>query len=162
MENGKRFTEIKKGFRRTQYIPRAGKIRLGIKKISQKSGKEFPFETDYFICPPEVIAVYGEKPRLLDIMFASDDPAVTIPFCYKRYGSNQKIQCKGDGESAIYFDIEKKEMIERKCPCEALKQKKCAKRGHLMVLLPRVSLGSAYQIDTGSGSNINRVLDAMD
>ena len=160
-ENGSRFTEIV-GFKRMQYLPRLGKIRLGIKKVSAKSGKEYPTEVDYFVCPPEVQKVYGDKPKQIDIMFPSEDFGQVIPYCYKKYGSNQKLQCKGNGEIAIYFDVETKAQIQKKCPCEFLEQKKCAKRGHLMVILPRVSLGGVYQIDTGSGANINRVLDAME
>ena len=55
------FTKIK-GLSDKRRLPRLGKIRLGVKAISQKSGKEYPKETDYFVCPPEVQAVYGEKP----------------------------------------------------------------------------------------------------
>jgi hypothetical protein len=154
------YKEIK-GFKRYAYLPRLGKIRLGIKQVSKKTGNEYPTEVDYFVCPPEVQKIYGEKPKILDIMFPSEDPTVVIPFCYKSYGSNQKIKCRGDGESAIFFDLESKEMKERICPCEALEQKKCDKRGHLMVILPRISLAGVYQIDTGSGVNINRILDTM-
>ena len=154
------FTEIK-GFKRTQYLPRLGKIRLGIKQISKKSGKEFPKEVDYFVCPPEVQKIYGEKPKMLDVMFASEDTKINIPFCYKKYGKNQRLNCKGNGETAIFFDIEKNEMAERACPCDALKEKACLQRGHLLVILPKVSLGGVYQIDTGSTANINKVLDAI-
>jgi len=154
----KRFTSIA-GFRRTQFLPRLGKIRLGI-KVKTAKGTEYPKETDYFVCPPEVIAVYGEKPTSLDILLPSEDPNIVVPYCYKKYGSNQKLHCKGNGEIAIGQN-EKGEMVEKKCPCEDLKNKKCSQRGHLMVIIPRVSLGGVYQIDTGSTSNINKVMDAM-
>lgn len=156
----KKFTEIK-DFKRVAYLPRLGKVRLGIKKISARTGKEYPAEVDYFVVPPEVAKVYGEKPKKLDIMFPSEDQAEVMPFCYKSYGANQRLKCKGDGEMAIWFNPESKEMEERKCPCEALEKGECSKRGHLMVILPKVSLGGVYQIDSGSGININRVLDAM-
>jgi len=176
----KQFTQIK-DFKRVQYLPRLGKIRLGVKAVSKKTGKEYPKEVDYFVCPPEVryyetkerdpdgqftgqiikVPIYGDKPKLLDIMFPSDDPAQVIPYCYKSYGANNRLKCKGDGETAIWFNPETKEMEERKCPCEALEKRECDKRGHLMVILPKVSLGGVYQIDTGSGVNINRILDAI-
>lgn len=161
------------------YLPRLGKIRLGIKCVSKKTGKEYPKEVEYFVCPPEVQKVYGERPVVLDVMFPSENQADVIPYCYKSYGSNQKLKCKGDGETATWFNPETKEMEEKKCPCEELESRieekklegklvkvkvgpSCAKRGHLMVILPKISLGGVYQIDTGSGVNINRILDAID
>ncbi|MEW6482870.1 MAG: hypothetical protein AB1397_07770 [bacterium] len=162
--NGKTFTEIK-GWRETRYLPRLGKIRLGIKGISRRTGREYPIEIDYFYCPPEVKAIHGEQPKILDIMFPSDDPTIIIPFCYKMYGANNRLKCKGNGEEALYWDTETRELKEKKCPCEYLGSKdprnSCDKRGHLMVILPLVSLGGVYQIDTGSGANINRILDAI-
>jgi len=156
-----KFTSIK-DFKRVAYLPRLGKIRLGVKVVSKNTGKQYPKEVDYFVVPPEVAKVYGDKPKVLDVMFPSEDPAQVIPYCYKRYGSNNRLMCKGDGETAIWFNPETNQMEERKCPCEALEEGKCDKRGHLMVILPRVSFGGVYQIDTGSGMNINRVLDAME
>lgn len=158
--NQQKFTAIK-DFKRVAYLPRLGKVRLGVKAVSQRTGKEFPKEVDYFVCPPEVKAVYGEKPKILDVMFPSENQAEVIPFSYKCYGSNQRLKCKGDGETAIWFNPETKEMEEKKCPCEALEKNECGKRGHLMVILPKVSLGGVYQIDTGSGTNINRILDVI-
>ncbi len=157
----KRPTEIK-DFKRMPYLPRLGKIRLGVKAKSAKSGKEYPKEVDYFVCPPEVQKVYGEKPTLIDVMFPSEQQADCIPYCYKSYSSTQRLKCKGNGETATFFNQETKEMEERTCPCEALDNGNCSKRGHLMIILPKVSLGGVYQVDTGSGVNINRVLDAMD
>lgn len=161
-----KFTEIK-GFKRMPYLPRLGKIRLGIKVISERTKKEYPKEVEYFVCPPEVQKVYGETPKLLDIMFPSESQSEVIPFSYKCYGSNQKLKCKGDGEVAVWFNLETKGMEGKVCPCDALDRKEagkdsCGKRGHLMVILPKVSLGGVYQVDTGSGANINRVLDAME
>ena len=43
---------------RQEMLPRIGKIRLGIKK-KHSNGREYPAATDYFVCPPEVQAVYG-------------------------------------------------------------------------------------------------------
>ena len=62
MEKRKRPTTIE-GLSDRFRLPRMGKIRLGIKKKSEKSGKEYPSAVDYFVCPPEVIAVYGDNPR---------------------------------------------------------------------------------------------------
>lgn len=179
------------GFKRMVYLNRIGKIRLGIKVKSLRTGKEHPKEVDYFVCPDEVkyrmeqkrtpgvlytgewvkVPIYGETPKLLDIMFPSEDQAEVIPYCYKLYGSNQMLKCKGDGKAGVWFNPETKQMEERKCPCPELEWRKvdgvskgpsCGIRGHLRVILPKVSLGGVYQIDTGSVANINRILNAMD
>ena len=44
-------------------MPRLGKIRLGVKKTSDKTGAEYPSAVDYFVCPDEVKSVYGEQPK---------------------------------------------------------------------------------------------------
>lgn len=159
MEN--KFTEIK-GFRRQVFLPRQGKIRLGKRLISKKTGKEYSSETDYFVCPPEVEKVYGKQPKTIDIMFPSENQAEVIPYCYKQYGSNNKLKCKGNGENALRFNFETKSMEEISCPCSFLEKRECQKKGHLMVLVYKVSLGGVYQIDTGSTANINRILDAIE
>ena len=64
------------GLSETRRITRLGKIHLGIKRISEKTGKEYPSATDYFVCPPEITEVYGEKPVKLDIMFPLEDEEV--------------------------------------------------------------------------------------
>lgn len=163
-------TEIK-GFKRIVNLPRLGKIRLGIKVKSLRTSREYPKEVEYFVCPPEVQYHYGEKPKLLDIMFPSEDQAVVMPYCYKSYGSNQMLKCKGDGQVGVWYNPKTNQMEERKCPCPELewreeegvkKAPSCGIRGHLMVILPKVSLGGVYQIDTGSVVNIKRILNAMD
>ena len=62
-----------KGVSDIRRLPRLGKIRLGIKETSSKTGNEYPKSVDYFVCPLEVQAVYGEKPRMLDIVFPAED-----------------------------------------------------------------------------------------
>jgi len=54
-----KFTRIK-GLSSIRRLPRLGKIRLGIKKVTAK-GKEYPSETDYFVCPAEVCRVLRTK-----------------------------------------------------------------------------------------------------
>jgi hypothetical protein len=160
MTNGN-FTRIK-GISDKRRLPRLGKIRLGIKKVSKKTGKEYPAEAPHFVCPPEVKRVYGEKPTELDIVFPVENPEVFFPQSYKAYGSDQRLKCKGDGETAIRLNPETGELEERDCPCEWLEENKCSLRGHLMVLLPRVSMGGVYQIDTGSYNNIVNINSYID
>ena len=73
-----------KDFKGKSRIPRLGKIRLGIKVPGTKS--EYPKATDYFVCPEEVKAVYGEKPKRLNIAFHSEELEEVFPQYYKLYG----------------------------------------------------------------------------
>ena len=164
----RRFTQIK-GLSENRRLPRMGKIRLGI-RIKKKAADgrckhekdatcnfcTYPKETDYFVVPPEVAKVYGEKPTELDIMLPVNDLNVIFPQAYEMYGSGRGLFCSGDGETAIRLNTETKSFDERKCPCEYLEQKKCSQRAHLLAILPKVSPGGVYQFDTGS---INSIID---
>lgn len=131
-------------------LPRIGKIRKGIMVGSGKS--KHPKEVEYFVCPPEVQAVYGEKPTELDVMLPLDDPTVVFPQAYKLYGGNQRLKCKGDGETATSWSEDGS--VEISCPCEQLEEGQCSQRANLMVILPKVSMGGCYQIDTGGINDI--------
>lgn len=134
-------------------MPRLGKIRLGIKAVSPKTGKEYPKEVDYFVVPPEVEKVYGPQPKELDIMFPVEDPSVIAPQAYEYYGSAKGLKCTGDGEYAIELNETTGVMERRECPCDKL-DKGCTKRMHLRVVLPKVNIGGIYQIDTSSWNSI--------
>ncbi len=153
-----RFTRIKDISERRR-LPRLGKIKLGVKIASDRSRVEYPRETDYFVVPPEVAKVYGERPRALDVMLPINDPEVVFPQAYKWYGSNRGLKCVGDGEVALRLDSNA--MCEVACPCELL-DKECQKVGHLMVILPRVNMGGVYQIDVGSYHSIVDVNSGLD
>ena len=86
-----KFTRIS-GLSSIRRLPRLGKIRLGIKKVSTKTGKEYPFETDHFICPAEIKKVIGNEPKELKISFPINDPEVIFPQCYKWYGSGKGLK----------------------------------------------------------------------
>lgn len=133
-------------------LPRLGKIRLGIKKVSPK-GVEYPSETDYFVVPPEVVKVYGEKPKELDIMIPVEDSNISIPQAYEMYGSGKGLKCVGDGETAFRLDDKSHEMNEIDCPCEHFGHA-CKQRAHLRFILPKVNVGGVYQIDTSSYNSI--------
>ena len=167
------FTTIK-GVSEHRRLPRLGKIRLGIKvalagKIPANCDCKGagcykctrPKETDYFVCPPEVVKVYGPQPKKLDVMFLVNDPEVIFPQAYKHYGSGKGLKCTGNGEKAIYAN-EAGEMIEKECPCPLLDQKKCNRRAALLVSLPKVNLGGIYQIDIGSWNSIVDINSGID
>jgi len=156
------FTKIKNDPSRTVLrLPRLGKIRLGIKKLSAKSGKEYPVETDYFVVPKEVQALYGPEPKQLPVMIPTENEDMFLRQYYAVYGGNQKLLCQGDGETAerrMMKTVGKEQVaagIEKMaCPgpdeCDFAKEKGCKARTDLMVILPEVSMGGCFQLSTGS------------
>lgn len=161
-----KFTKIK-GVSDKRRLPRLGKIRLGIKVVSTKTGKEYPKETSYFVCPPEVQEAYKKefpdgKITSLDIMFPVNDPEVVFPQAYKFYGQTRGLKCIGNGEVANRFSEDGTGITEVECPCEFLEQKKCQRRAHLLVMLPKISLGGVYQIDVGSIHSIIDINSGID
>lgn len=151
-----------KGLSDRRRMPLLGKIRLGIKKKSQKTGNEYPAETDYFVCPPEVQKVFGEQPKSLKIMFPLDDIDAIFPTAYTFYGQSRGVKCKGDGETAWCVNEQTKEMEERRCPCELLDAGKCKQVGRLLFMIPSVSVGGVYQITTSSYNSIVDVQSGLD
>jgi len=153
-----------KGVSEIRRLPRLGKIRLGEKALA-KSGKEYPKAVDYFVCPPEVQAVYGEKPRVLDIMFPVEDTNIFFPQWYKRYGASTGLVCKGDGETAIQVDTETGEMQEIECcpdECEWYAKKHCRRLANLQFLLPKVTGLGVWQVDTTSFYSIVNLNSAIE
>lgn len=159
MDTPPRFTRLKGAVANVTdklHLKRLGKIRLGVKLQSKTSGREYPAETDYFVCPPEVQAVYGEKPTVLEGLFLSNDPEQIYIEKLALYGRNAGLHCHGNGEVAMRRD-DQGNWMERSCPCEFLKsaenpQGECRPQAHLMVMLPKVEGGlwGYYQITTGS------------
>jgi len=163
-------------------LPRRGKIRLGEKRVSKKTGKEYPVSLDYFVVPPEVAEVYGEKPRKLDIMIPLENRDAFFPQNYKMYGKSKGLICRGDGETATRIDVQSTVQLKDqdtgkavKYPtpeltvidcagknCEYFKEGKeieghmyrCNTIGNLQVILPKIKGLGVYQIDTSSYNSI--------
>ena len=171
-----------KGISDIRRPPRLGRIRLGIKAISIKTGGEYPKAVDYFVCPPEVQAVYGEKPTELRIAFPVEDEAKFAPQSYSCYSATRGLICRGDGEKALRL-IEKKtgalvhrDSVETEmrpwrchpvqmdaedsqdlCPeftGEGYKAPQCRRLMQLQFFLPDVEGLGVWQLDTGSFHNI--------
>ena len=154
------FTRIKDVSDRRR-LPRLGKIRLGKKAISKKTGKEYPTETPYFVVPDEVAAIYGDEPTEIDVMLPVNDPEVVFPQNYCWYGQSRGAKCIGNGERAMRANDDGT-FEEVDCPCSLLDEKKCQRRAHLMVLIPKVNLGGIYQIDLGSYHSIVDINSGLD
>jgi hypothetical protein len=157
-----------------RYMPRLGKIHLGIKKTKNpQDTKGYPVQTDYFVCPDEVKAKYGPEPRELTVMFLSNDLDVVMPHFYKLYGASTVAPvCKGDGKTALRLDLKTGTRIEFECPgpreCKfnryvdkngEVKPKGCAPTLNLMVNLPDIPGLGTYQIDTKSWNGLRELLD---
>ena len=156
-----RITRIK-GLSEKRRLPRLGKIRLGIKKKSSKTGAEYPAEVPFFVVTDEVKKVYGEQPTEIDVMLPLDDIDTVFPVSYKFYGSGKGLKCNGDGEIAYCADEKSKEIIEKKCPCNLLEDGKCKQSGTLSVMLQKINVGGVYQITTSSFNSIIDLASGID
>jgi len=149
-----------------------GKVRLGIKTKNQK-GTEYPKAVDYFVCPPEVQAIYGEKPKALDIIF----PVELWPEqWYKAYSASRGLICKGDGKKAVALidpatgkfatkDSPSAEMSEAVCDpeaCPLYEKKQCHRIMNLQFIIPKVKALGVWQLDTGSVNSIININSSLD
>lgn len=159
-------------------LPRAGKIRLGVKKKAQ-SGSEYPAEVSYFVANEEDFAsranfekfreVYGDRPDELDIFFPVEDMRVFFPQAFKKYGARGLV-CKGNGVDFTRWH-EDGTIEEGECPCPEEcpfaynaqnKRVECKRVGNLIFLLPRVTWAGTFQIDTSSFNSIVDINSAID
>lgn len=136
-------------------LKRLGKIRLGIKKKSAQSGKEYPSETPWFVVTPEVAEKYGENPTVLEgAMFSSNNPEEVYSEKLALYGKGTGLKCHGNGIEAMRR-TEKGDWEPCKCPCPNLKTDEnpngnCKAKADLMIMLPKVSMWGNWQITTHS------------
>jgi len=147
-------------------LPIGGKIRLGIKTVNEK-GIEHPLELSYFVCPKEVKAVFGDEPTELTVFFPRANREEIFPQAYEKYGSNNALLCKGDGEvskTAQRLNLENGRWEDVVCPCEHYrvwdpKTKKggCSKVGHLYFMIPEVSIGTFYECSTHGTVSISEL-----
>lgn len=154
MNERMKFTRIKGDYSQVRRLPRLGKIRLGL-KVRNQAGKEYPTETEHFVCPPEVTAVYGEEPTELEVMLPSDNPEDVFVQKYAMYGAGSGLKCHGNGEQAERYNEQTKSWDVIPCTCPNLKSDEnprgaCTPQSHLMVMLPKVAMGGCYQITTRS------------
>jgi hypothetical protein len=164
-----RFSEIKDVTNKVK-LPIGGRIKLGIIKISPRTGEEYPFETEFFVCPPEVRKIFGDEPTEITVFFPIADRKKVFQQSYERYGKNKALQCWGDGITAQKLNLEDGSWEDRKCPCEHLrkgdgtdaKEKRgCSKRGHLRFMIPSVSIGTFYELIVGGTVSFQEINSAL-
>ena len=151
-------------------LPIGGKIRLGVRVVNEK-GVTHPVELPYFVCPPEVKAVFGDEPTELTVFFPSANREEVFPQAYEKYGSNNALLCKGDGEvskTAQRLNLENGRWEDRECPCEHFKKWDpktktggCDKVGHLYFMIPEVSIGTFFECSTHGTVSISELNSAF-
>jgi len=163
------------GLSEQRRLPRLGKIRLGIKKKSEKTGNEYPSATDYFVVPDELKKILGETPRELPIMIPVEDDEIWCNQYYKCYSFTRGLTCKGDGVTCRRMvdtatgEKANKETIEvvwqegmpcigRECPY--YKANECKETMNLQFLMPDVPGLGIWQVDTGSINSIRNINNA--
>jgi len=175
-----RFTSIPEQ-RRSPQIPRVAKIRLGVKQTAG-SGKQYPKEVDYFVCTdcPEVEAALKCRPgelREIPILFPVENIDQIIPHRFAYWGSDAGLKCQGDGRTCMRaVKDEKGEVVmeEGACPGPAecdfaltkgdgsrVAKPLCIRQGTLSFMIPQVSMGGVYQIDTTSYHAIQGIIDDL-
>ena len=155
-----------KGITENKRLPRLGKIHLGVRHPE----KGYPMKTDYFVCPPEVQEVFGEKPRELRILIPIEDEEKWASQYYRCYSKTRGLICKGDGETAMRMldtqtgamaDRDSKEVVMKEMTCAGRDcedyRVKCKEVMNLQFLLPDVIGLGVWQIDTSSMNSIRNI-----
>lgn len=174
-----------KGVSEIRRMPRLGKIRLGIKEISQRTKNPYPVATDYFVVPNEIKQLLEEKPKKLKIMFPTEKVEEFAQQWLRCYSFTQGLICKGDGATAIrkvdvatgaIADHTTREWVFKQCTCdpdtcpeymgdpERGTKPQCRRVMNLLFLMPDIPGFGVWQLDTSSFYsivNINSCLDLI-
>jgi len=172
---------------RPRYLPRRGKIGLGV-KVAGHNGGERPREVPYFVLDdpsahPIVDAFLdlnlidaakadawkkGQRgPTSLPVVLPSNDPSVIFPSSYEAWGRSAKGNaislCRGNGRTAHRLhrtgNNGDAQLVEQPCPCEWLDEGKCRPIYRLLFVIPMVDAFGVWQIDTSAISSYNQVRD---
>lgn len=168
-----------KGLTEQRRLPRIDKIRLGVKKISEKSGKEYPSATEYFVIPDSLKPyIKDEHPTCLQIMFPVEDDEIICQQYYKRYSGERGLTCKGDGETCrrmvdkatgeIAHHNSKDVAWVLNAPCTGrecteylAKPQACKEVMNLQFIMPDIPGLGVWQIDTSSINSIRNINNAI-
>jgi hypothetical protein len=137
-------------------LPKLGVVRLGV-----KDGSGRPQEVGHFILDIEdsnlrsnAQALYGDKPKALDITFFSDRIEDVFRCTLQRWVKDKqgtsRLMCEGTGIEAV----EGGRM--RSCPCPALGSG-CQKKTVLKFLIPRLTIGGYFLMPTRSDNNADNI-----
>jgi len=165
-----------KGISEVRRLPRLGKIHLGVKVEDPTKKSPYPQAVDYFVCPPEVQSVHGEKPKQLPILFPVEDDELFAQQWYRCYSGKWGLICKGNGETAdrsidtatgALAGRETKETVRREvsCPgpkCPEFQKRQCRPILNLQFILPKVPGLGVWQLDTSSYNSIVNINAGID
>lgn len=166
-------------------LPSLGRIRLGV--MVEKNGKTYPKEIDYFRIDPKTESEelskelvdafhgkFGEEPKTIHITLPLSDEEAVLNTWYRRYGSGEVLQCKGDGVKATCptekfaegLNITGKEGNKFVVDCNGtdcgyFQAKKCNRRAMLQFLIPSIPGGGTWITSTSSLTSINNILGTL-
>lgn len=108
----------------------------------------------------------GRHVREIPVVLHSNDIESVFPTSYASY-VGRKLQCRGDGETALTWDKDRRQQQQRKCPCELLgngQQVTCKPNGtlHCSIMLPgHATAGAVYKWRTTSIISIPRMVGSL-
>ncbi len=165
------------GFCESLRPDRLGKIRLGMKVPSEKDpSKSYPRATPYFVVPPEVAQLYGEKPtEICPVWLPSDNLDDFISHHYEYWTQTNSLVCRGDGvkamskldsETGAFADRTTTNWVRREMSCDGeecdcYRQKKCRAMMHFDFLLPDVPGIGVWTLTTGSWNGARNILSSI-
>jgi hypothetical protein len=165
------------GFNESLRPDRLGKIRLGMKVPSDKDpSKTYPRATPYFVVPPEVAAIHGEKPtEIAPVWLPSDNLDDFISHHYEYWTQTNSLVCRGDGvkamakldtETGAFADRTTTNWVRREMncggeECDCYRQKKCRAMMHFDFLLPEVPGIGVWALTTGSWNGARNIMSSI-
>ena len=153
-----------KGLSQERRPIRGGYLRTGEKRISERTGKEYPAKLDYFKFDPvdESLgplfeARYGAEPKSLPVMLPTHDPQEIFPHFYQ-YWQGGKLICEGDNETAQRRNLQAGTSEEIPCndDCPFRQKGDCKPTGVLKVLLYELPTFHVFEVRT---SGINSIIN---
>lgn len=157
-------------------MPEAGRLHIGEKRVSPKTGKEYPVSLDYFKADGNYPTLFhkgvGEKPNIIQVIFPSDDASLVCNERYELRDSAGKMYAEGDGETFKVWDAqEQTRKIYEASKIPNLMERLSAKTGTqwkvcltMRFLVPAVrGVWGYWQLTTsGESSSIPQVRDTFD
>lgn len=169
-------------------ITKIGTIGLGVKRKSEKTGKEYPSEVDFFAVNDtdahviadsfKALGISGTEkwkeglggPKALPVMLTSERAEEIAPIEYEAWARSKKgnslCLCRGNGQRANRLEKQgdESQLVERPCPCEWLQPMggqppKCRKQLRIFFIVPNATMQGAFQIASNSKVTMQRIRD---
>lgn len=83
-------------------LPEIGRLHIGKKERSERTGKEYPVSVDYFIPSGKYAGLFsqalGEKPQTIQVIFPDDDASKVCNERYEYRDDKGALVARGDGQ----------------------------------------------------------------